>query len=705
MQGNPAKAILQEEMMTKFLYLDCETYSETPISFGTNRYTADSEIMIITYAMDDGPVEVIDLTLDPILPSAHPFLKALRDPGVIKVIQNSYFDRNVFRNWGENIPVEQIHDTMVIAMAHGLPGALDKLCTIFGIKDDLAKHKSGKQLINLFCKPRPKNMKQRRATRDTHPEEWQDFIDYAKSDISAMRAIYQLLPQWNYKGAELALWHLDQKINDRGIAVDLELAHAAIRSTDLTQSLLAERTVELTDGGVEATTQRDALLEHILETYDVLLPDMKGSTLERILKESPHLPDIVVELINNRLQASSTSVAKYKTLINGTSADGRLRGTLQFCGATRTGRWAGRMFQPQNLPRVPKYLKKQYDFAIDAIKANAVDLFFDNPMEVMGACIRGAIIAPPGKKLVIADLSNIEGRMLAWLAGEEWKLQAFRDFDAGQGPDLYKLAYANAFHVDPATIGDNSDERQVGKVMELALGYEGGVGAFLTFAAAYAIDLEAMSVKAFDTLPKDVLAEAKRAYDWADKEHRTFGLSENAWLTCDSFKRLWRRAHPETASFWRDLENVVKEAIAHGGAQFGCRKLKIMKTGDWLRICLPSGRQLVYPQAEVENGKITYMGVDQYTRRWQRLQTYGGKLVENVTQAAARDVIAHGMPLVEAAGYEIVITVHDEDIAETPDLPEFNAKHLASLMTVIPSWGSGLPLAAAGFETYRYRKE
>jgi DNA polymerase len=692
--------------MTTYLFLDTETYCETPISYGTNRYAADSEIMIITYALDEGPVEVIDLTAseDRMLSWRHELVQAMRDPAVIKVIHNSYFDRNVIKFSGEDIPVEQIHDTMVMAMAHGLPGGLDKLCDIFGVGEELAKNKTGKQLINLFCKPRPKNLKTRRATRETHPQEWQDFIDYAKSDISAMRAVYKLLPKWNYKGEELALWHLDQKINDRGVAVDLTLAHAAIRSADLAQTLLAERTVELTEGEVTATTQRDALLAHILETYDVLLPDMKGSTLERVLKESPHLPDVVVELINNRMQASATSSTKYKTLINGTSADGRLRGTLQFCGATRTGRWAGRMFQPQNLMRVPKYLQKQYDFAIETIKANAVDLFFDNPMEVLGACVRGAIIAPPGKKLVIADLSNIEGRMLAWLAGEEWKLQAFRDFDAGKGADLYKLAYAKAFGV-PVEHVDNGDQRHLGKLMELALGYEGGVGAFLTFAAAYGIDLEAMADKAFDNIPADIIAEAMRAYQWAEKEHRTFGLSERAWLTCDAFKRLWRRAHPETASFWRDLENVVKQAITYGGTQFECRKLKVMKTGDWLRICLPSGRQLVYPQAALDNGKITYMGVNQYTRKWQRLHTYGGKLAENVTQAAARDVIGHGMPLVEAAGYEIVITVHDEDITETPDLPKFNAKHLATLMTTIPSWGSGLPLAAAGFETYRYRKE
>lgn len=361
-------------------------------------------------------------------------------------------------------------------------------------------------------------------------------------------------------------------------------------------------------------------------------------------------------------------------------------------------------------------------------------------MELTSSAIRGCIVAPPDKKLVVADLSNIEGRVLARLAGEQWKLAAFRAFDAlkgadGQwiygpeqtravlegrtlelardekgkpirkGHDLYKLAYAKSFSVEPDDVDD--DQRQVGKVQELALGYEGGVGAFLTFAAAYGIDLEAMGEQAIDTLPADILAEARGALDWTKKQGRpTFGLSDRTWIVCESFKRSWRYAHPAIASLWRELADTVRRAIGARGVTFDVRGLKIRRDGNWLRIRLPSGRYLCYPSPQVaDDGQISYMGINQYSRKWSRLKTYGGKLAENITQAAARDVMASSMPNIEAAGYEIVLTVHDEIITEAPDSGEFNPQHLAALMASNPEWAQGLPLAAAGFEAYRYRKD
>lgn len=325
-------------------------------------------------------------------------------------------------------------------------------------------------------------------------------------------------------------------------------------------------------------------------------------------------------------------------------------------------------------------------------------------MDLCSSAIRGVIIAPPRKKLVIADLSNIEGRVLAWLSGEAWKLQAFRDFDNGTGPDLYKLAYAKAFGVAPTDV--DKSMRQIGKVMELALGYQGGVGAFLTFAAAYQIDLEAMAVAAIESIPPSIRREAEEFRIWMGEQGRgQFGLSDTAFIVCDSFKRLWREAHHATSTWWPEVEDACRYAIETPGETVSCRKLKMRRDGSWLRIMLPSGRYLCYPQPRVVEGKITYMGVDQYTRKWQRLGTYGGKLVENITQGCARDVLAHSMPLIENVGYEIVLTVHDEIISEAPDTKEFNCEHLASLMSSAPNWAEDLPLAAAGFETYRYRKE
>lgn len=332
-------------------------------------------------------------------------------------------------------------------------------------------------------------------------------------------------------------------------------------------------------------------------------------------------------------------------------------------------------------------------------------------MELASSALRGCIVAPAGRKLVVADLSNIEGRMLAWLAGEDWKLRAFYDFDAGTGPDLYALAYAKAFGVSPEAVMENKKTgdgsmRQIGKVMELMLGYEGGVGAYLTGAATYGIDLDAMADGAFDALPDEIVRDAARAWEWAEKQKRSYGLTKRTYIVCDSFKRLWRAAHPAIASWWSELKDTTARAIARPGVTLRCRRVLIRRDGNWLRIGLPSGRVLCYPSPQVDDsGQISYMGVNQYSRKWSRLKTYGGKLAENITQAASRDVLAHGLVAAENAGYLPVLSVHDELICETPDAPEFCHEGLAALMSANPQWAEGLPLAAAGFEAYRYKKE
>lgn len=699
------------------LFLDLETYSEVPINHGTHAYAEGAEIMLFAYAFDDGPVSVWDHTTGTDMPSE--LKAALQDPSIIVYAHNSHFDRTVLRHTHPDLcpPVARWRDTMVKALAHGLPGSLGDLCEILKVDTDKAKDKVGKQLIHLFCKPRPAGSKIERATRETHPVEWARFVQYAGLDIEAMREVNRKLPEWNYKGDELALWHLDQRINDRGVAVDLELTQAAIQAVEREQKSLAKRTQELTNGAVQAATQRDAMLAHVLSEYGVELPDMQQSTLERRIAD-PDLPLELRDLLAVRLQASTTSTAKYRTLARGTSSDGRLRGTLQFCGASRTGRWAGRLFQPQNLPR-PTLKQHDIDTGIEALKADCADLVVDNVMALTSSAIRGAIVAPKvpmaPKKLVIADLSNIEGRVLAWLAGEEWKLQAFYDYDTiigtdakgkaiRKGHDLYKLAYASSFGVEPQDVDDK--QRQIGKVQELALGYEGGVGAFITFSLAYGIDLEEMAAAAVATIPSDIKQEALRAFEWAEKNKRTFGLSKRAYVVCDSFKRLWRNAHPQTSTWWKQLEETVRAAILQPGRTLSSRRLKVRRDGSWLRIGLPSGRALCYPSPQVDDqGKVSYMGVNQYSRKWSRLKTYGGKLVENVTQAVARDVLAANMPEAEASGYAIVLTVHDELITEANDFPGWNHADLAKIMSTNPPWAEGLPLSAAGFETYRYRKD
>lgn len=680
--------------MTTF-FGDTETYCETPLAHGLHRYAESVEITIFAWALDDGEVEVIDCTA----PGWEDKVKvalAAADAADEQVWQNSAFDRTVLRHaWGYEMPVEKVVDTMVQALAHSLPGSLDTLCSILGVPVDLSKHKAGKTLVQLFCKPRPKNQKIRRATRHTHPVEWQRFLDYAGSDIVSMREVRKRMPKWNYPGnqRERALWVLDQKINDRGVAVDLALAAAAVRATDLAKVGLKAKTQMLTGfdpetgQGLESTTKRDAFLKYLLGEFGVDLPNMQKGTLERRLADE-NLPEPVKDLLRIRLMATVTSTTKYKALMRSTSSDGRLRGTLQFCGAARTGRWAGRLFQPQNLMR-PTLKQQAILDAIEAFLADCADLLYDNVMNIAANCTRGALAVGPGKKMVSSDLANIEGRFLAWLAGEEWKLRAFRDYDTflfnddgtpvlfvnkkGElehkraGPDLY---YVGASEVLGIKIEDvTEDQRQAqGKVPELACGYQGAVGAFQSMARIYGLEMS-------DARALEIV-------------------------------KAWRKKNKHIVDLWYEAERAAIRAAEQPGlrVEVAGGKLVFQRDGSWLRMRLPSGRCLCYPGVAVEDGKLTYMGVNQYTRKWERLHTYGGKLIENATQAGARDVLAWNMAEAEAAGFEITLTVHDELVTETSDSGQFTSERLSAIMSTVPPWATGLPLAASGWEGQRYRK-
>ena len=689
----------------KKLYCDLETFCEVPLKQGTHRYAEFAEVMVFAFAVDDNPVQVWDMT-DPLVDiSFYPELQAsLADPEVQIVFHNVGFDRTVLLRAHPELcpPLERWYCTMAKALAHGLPGSLATLGQIFNIAEDERKLKIGKQLVQLFCVPRHKQFKDRRATRETHPQEWARFLEYAALDVVAMRSIDKRIPEWNYRGDELALWHLDQTINQRGVFVDTDLASKALCAIERAQSLHGKNTAKLTEGEVESAAQRDKLMMWLLIEHGVVLPDMTASTLKRRVDDES-LPQIVRDLISIRLESSMTSGAKYKRLIEGVNSDGRLRGLLQFCGAQRTGRWAGRLFQPQNLPR-PTEKSDAIQFGIDALKAEAEDLLFPNVMRLAANSLRGVIIPPKGKKLVVSDLKNIEGRVVAWLAGEDWKLQAFRDYDEGMGADLYNLAYATSFNIQVEDVAP--EQRQVGKVMELMLGFGGGVGAFVTGAATYRIDLNDLAAKTLPLLPPQIVKEVSGMWDWAVEGKRTLSLERNAYCACDAIKRLWRIRHPNIVKFWQALEDAVRRAIRIQGETLTVGRLKVRCDGDWLRIQLPSGRALCYVRASISNSdSITYLGINTYTRQWSKLHTYGGKLVENVTQAVARDVMAAAMAPAEKAGYAIVLTTHDELITEAPDHDVFNEAGLSAILATNPAWADGLPLAAAGFSGYRYYKK
>lgn len=722
-KGSKTATMKRHGLMAKQLWCDIESYSPVPIKFGSHRYAEEAEVMLFAYAIADEPVACVDLTAGEQFPDD--LQSALADPEYeIWTHNGGGFDMPVLVKTGifsiDLLP--RLRDTMVQAFAHGLPGSLDKLGEILKLDTDAQKLKEGKALINLFCKPLPKNNKLRRATRETHPEKWAEFIEYAKQDIVAMREVHKKLPKWNYPNdpLEMSHWRRNLAFNYRGFLVDTDLARAAVMASEKAKEGLAEQVSEATNGDVEAATQRDKLLAHILAEYGISLPDMKKSTIERRAND-PSLPSSLRFLLQMRLESSMTSVSKYTALLNSVSSDGRLRGTIQHLGAQRTGRDAARLFQPQNMKRpdaalisremgvekaTPEVLDKYIKEGVDALKAGTADLEFSNVMGLTANLVRSAIIAPPGKKLCVADLANIEGRVLAWQAGEEWKLKAFREYDAGTGPDLYKLAYSRSFNVPIDSV--DKDQRQLGKVQELALGFEGGVGAFVTMTMTYNMDLTKIKDAVFASLDRvddDIVREAQRFWTWVQEKKRTLGLDRDVFIACDILKRAWRAAHPNTVDYWKNVKNGVMRAINSPGVVVTVNRIRIVRKGAWLRVVLPSGRSLCYPAPRVEEGKISYAGINQYTRQWGRINSYGGKYVENFTQAIARDVLKHGEMQLEAAGYTMLLPIHDEPVTEAPDTPEYSGEGLAACLSVNPPWAPDLPLSAAGFETYRYYKE
>ena len=698
--------------MIQKLWLDLETFSEYEIKHGMHNYTDQAEIMLIAFAVDDEPAMCIDNTRE--LDWGYEgrrFLEAVNSAQEIWA-HNSAFDRNVLRKKmpGYDWSIKRWRDTQIQAYEHSLPGGLDKLCEALGIAEDKAKLKDGRSLVHLFCKPRPKNSKLRRATRGTHPAQWAQFKLYAKQDVEAMREAHKRMPKWNYPNNrnEVDYSHLDQKINDRGFAVDTDLVAGALRRVAEEKESLKWQTAAATNGALNSTTERDKTLQYLLEAHGVMLPDMKADTLERRIAD-PELPEAVKELLRIRLQATTTSTSKYAALNRAVSPDGRCRGTIQFCGAKRTGRAAGRTFQPQNLPSRGILEPEETELGIAIIKDDMPmpKFLFPNTMHLLSSAVRGVLIASEGHRLCASDLSNIEGRLGAWFADEDWKLEAFKAYDAGTGHDLYNIAYAESFGVDVESV--TKPQRQIGKVMELFLQYEGGVGAFLTGAITYGFDIEKLAKDIYDTLPAAERDESISYYSFLIKKNRsTFGLSKQGFVTCDTLKRLWRNANPQIAQLWGLLAQAVRKAIKNKGTWYPAgTKLHARCDGSWLRVRLPSGRYLCYPSVKLEgqDEKISYMGDNPYTRQWCRLHTYGGKLLENICQATGREILYAGMVKAEEEGFVNLISVHDELVTESPLVEKFlTADKLSEIMAEELSWTKGLPLAAAGFESFRYKK-
>lgn len=683
------------------LWLDLETYSEIPIADGAYKYAEGAEIILFSYAIDDAPARVVDIAHGEKYPVE--VVSAIRNAYCVIIAHNAQFDRTVLKKF---IPAvanpRRWKDSMIKAYSLSLPGSLAALCEYCGLPVDKAKDKEGGMLVRKFCIPG----KSGRYLPPANDPEWRHFVDYARLDVEAMREIWKRLPAWNDNPAFWAEWHIDQDINDRGMQIDLELASCAIEASAEVAEKSNATVSRITNGAAKTAGQRNVLMK-FLEGLGYDVKDMRKGTLEAAL-EDPLLPPEARDLITARLYAAKASVKKYEALRKCTCTDGRLRGCLLFCGAQKTGRWAGRLFQPQNLPR-GTLSPEQVETAIDAIKTGTAGLLYDDVNTAVSSCLRGAITAPKGKKLVVADLSNIEGRVLAWLANEDWKLDAFRAYDGGEGVDLYKATYARTFGIRSEEV--TKKQRQIGKVLELAMGYMGGVGSFLAFATVYGVDLQELAAHTYESLDKDTISVAHDQWDFFRQKKMTAGLDETTWTALNAIKLAWRNAHPAITRFWRETERRI--AVAFGlfaVSDFGYFPVKFTNTAFGLACRLPSGRAMAYPRAEVptdesEHCLFRYYAPLKVRKGFAMSKTHAGKIVENITQATARDVLAANLARVEEAGYKIILSVHDELITETPDSPEFTAEKLAALMATPPTWAHDLPLAAAGFEAYRYKKD
>ena len=642
------------------LLIDLETYSSADISkTGAFKYVEapDFEILLLAYAWDDGPVRVLDLT-DPFghdeLPS---IVSGILDPNVVKVAHNSAFERACLSKYlQDDLPAEEWEDTMILAAMNGLPMSLDAAGAALQLKDQ--KIKEGTALISYFCKPcRPTiaNGGRTRNLPEHAPDKWERFVEYCRRDVEVEQAIYYRLKDFPVPDWERRVWALDSRINERGVLVDMELAEAAIA---VDEAFRAEHTAEMQRlTGLEnpnSVTQ----LKDWLETVGVSCESLNKATVADLRK---CVPDPTTRrVLELRQMLGKTAAKKYSAMTSAACADDRVRGILQYYGAGRTGRWAGRLVQPQNMAQnhldgidKVRELVRQRDL-------ETLEMCYDNVPDVLGQLTRTALIAKPGHTFLVSDYAAIEARVIAYLAGEQWRMDVF-----AQGGDIYCSSASQMFKVPVVKHGVNGHLRQKGKIAELACGYGGGVGALKAFGA-----------------DKMGLTEAEMQ-DIVDQ---------------------WRAASPTIPRFWRDTERAARRALESTFRTFTIPcGVTYRRDADALRCTLPSGRVLSYWGARLTDGGIVFWGQNQTTRKWELTDTWGGKLVENIVQAYARDCLAVALLRLDEAGYAITFHVHDEIIAEAPEGSRW--QDMADIMGQPIDWAPGLLLRGDGYETKFYMKD
>jgi DNA polymerase len=658
----------------RILYLDTETYSSIDIKkAGAFKYmeAPDFEILLLPFAWNDDPVRVLDLT-DPADREELPdIIAGLQDPDTIKVAQNSAFERAAYhRAFGFYQPPEEWVDTMILLAYNGLPMSLDAGGAALQLEQQ--KLKEGTALISYFCKPCKPTIANGGRTRNLPqhaPEKWERFKAYAARDVVTMREIFKKLSRYPVTDFERQVWALDARINERGVLVDLDLAQAAI---DVDAAFKAEHMEEMTRLTGLDNPNSVSQLRDWLEAVGVSCESLNKATVSDLRKAATD--PTTRRVLELRQLLGKTSIKKYEAMVNAAGAGDRVRGITQYYGAGRTGRWAGRLVQLQNLPQ--NHLDG-IDTVREIVRAKdleTLELLFDSVPDVLSQLIRTAFIAKPGHTFLVSDYAAIEARVIAYLAGEKWRLDVF-----AQGGDIYCSSASQMFKVPVVKHGINGHLRQKGKVAELACGYGGGVAALKAFGA--------------------------------DK----MGLTE---VEMQDIVTQWRAASPTIPKLWSRVENAAKQALAHPGRWVPVYRPKYLdgspdtiaeyrKDADALRCRLPSGRILTYWGARLEDYRgrpsIVFMGQNQTTRKWEKTETWGGKLVENIVQAFARDCLAVAMVRLEAAGYNIVFHVHDEVVIEAPDGTRW--QDAAAVMGQPIDWAPGLLLRGDGYETKFYMKD
>ena len=641
----------------KTISIDIETYSSVNLAkSGVYKYSEsdDFEILLFAYSVDDSEVKVVDLAMGEKIPL--PIINALTDENIIKWAFNAQFERICLSKYiGKPMSAKSWRCTMVWAAALGLPLSLEGVGAVLGLEKQ--KITEGKELIRYFCVSgkRKDGITIRHYPCDA-PDKWVRFKEYNIRDVEVEMSIQERLSKFPVPGSEWQNYILDQKINDRGIMLDMDFVESAIKCDNEMRETNLQTAREITglDNPNSTVQLKKWLAEQGVETES-----LSKDSVETLLESAT---DNVTEMLNIRKQLAKSSVKKYTAMVNAVCSDSRARGLIQFYGANRTGRYAGRLIQVQNLPQNHLPDLEQARSLVKKGFYTDMEMLYDFVPLVLSELIRTAFVPKPGCRFYVADFSAIEARVIAWLAGEHWRQDVF----AGGG-DIYCASASQMFHVPVEKNGVNGHLRQKGKIAELALGYGGSVGA----------------LKAMGAL--------------------RMGINESE---LQPLVDVWRQANPKIVRFWYAVDSAIKECIKerHNTKTHGIGFS--LKSGI-LFITLPSGRKLAYVKPRIGENRfggesVTYEGVGG-TKKWERLESYGAKFVENIVQATARDILAEAMLRLNNEGYAVVMHIHDEVVIEAP--PKTSIDEICRVMGQTPKWADGLLLRADGYVCDFYRKD